>query len=270
MGYSYGGGYRTRIRFGGPLTPAVRALLIANGAAFALQVAVYLGSRQAYGGLIDWLALRPVAAIAGLRVWQFVTYSFLHEVAAALPLHILMNLFMLWMFGGDVEQALGRRRFLTLYFAAALAAGLCMIPWYHTVILGASGAVFGVMAMYGKLFPDRRVLIWGVFPVRARTLVLVLAALDLLFAVRGTETGTAHLAHVGGFVIGWFFLPLERAVMNARRERARRRTARSRQNEAEIRETVDRLLAKVGREGLNSLTGPEREFLKRAGKRLRR
>jgi membrane associated rhomboid family serine protease len=270
----YGGGYR--IRIGGRLTPTVKALLIANGAVFVLQIVFYSGHQRLAPGtplfqrlswFEQWFALTPIVAIEGLRIWQFITYSFLHDVGNLF--HILMNMFILWMFGGDVESMLGRRRFLWLYFLAALAGGLCMIPWYTTPILGASAAVFGVMAMYARLFPQRRVFIWGILPVRARTLVIGLAVLDLLAAAQGSDTGVANLAHVGGFVVGWFFLPLAYLFQQVRSEQADRQTRRRNVQDAATRQRVDQLLAKIGRDGLGSLTREEREFLARASKRPR-
>jgi len=269
----HGGGYQMRIRFGGPLTPAVKALLIANGAAFAVQIIFYIARPKgsppgAPTALEDWLGMRPSLAVGRLYLWQFVTYSFLHAVVN--PLHIAMNMFMLWMFGGDVERALGRPRFLTLYFAAAVVGGTCMIPWYFTILMGASGAVFGVMAAYARLFPERRLLFWGMFPVKARTLVLALAGINLLAAVVGSDAGVAHLAHLGGFAVGWFFLSLDRSAAEFRRARAFNRAVRTEQEDRDIRAEVDRLLAQVGRGGLGSLTGRERKFLKRTSERFRK
>jgi len=270
MGYA-SGEYRTRIRFGGRLTPAVKALLIANGAVFAVQVALHVASPATAEGFLDLFSLTPALAIGRLRLWQFITYSFLHEVRGALPFHLLFNMFMLWVFGGDVERTLGRPRFLKLYFGAALAGGLCMIPMYRGSVLGASGAVFGVMAMVGRLFPHRRLLIWGIVPVRARTLILVLAAVEMLLLVAsGGASNIAHLAHLGGFAVGWFFLSLERAGQGAQQVRRIKQERREERGDAEVRRRVDELLKKVGREGLGKLTPSERRFLKRSSERFRR
>ncbi|MFH1732500.1 MAG: rhomboid family intramembrane serine protease [Planctomycetota bacterium] len=268
-----GGGYQMRIRFGGPLTPAVKALLIANGAVFAVQIIFHVARPEGLAPgaptvFENWFAMRPVDAVGRLHLWQFITYSFLHAVTN--PLHIAMNMFMLWMFGGDVERALGRPRFLTLYLAAAAVGGICMIPWYFTMLVGASGAVFGVMAAYARLFPERRLLFRGMFPVRARTLVLVLAGINLLAAVAGSDAGVAHFAHLGGFAAGWFFLSFERSAAEFKRARDFRRAGRAEQEDRDVRAEVDRLLTKVGRDGLGSLTGREREFLNRASKRFRK
>lgn len=266
--YARSGGYRTGIGSGGLLTPAVKALLIANVVVFLSQAVLRAGWPRALNDFEDLFALTPAAALGGLRVWQFITYSFLHDTGNLL--HILFNMFMLWMFGGEVERALGRRRFLILYFAAAFAGGVCMIPMYRGSVVGASAAVFGVMAVYARLYPYRRLLVWGVFPVRARTLVLVLVGLDLLLAIQGSDSGTAHLAHVGGFALGWFFFRLERSFERFRRTRDIKGADRAERQDAEVRQKVDELLGKVGREGLGSLTEREREFLSRSSGRFRR
>jgi len=271
MGYAYG--YeRPQFRLGGTFTPAVKALIIANAVIFAVQVIFFAAltpAREMLSPFERVFALTPAVAIGGGHVWQFITYSFLHDVTS--PLHILINMLLLWMFGWEVERAFGRARFLWLYFLSAFAGGICMIPWYHVPILGASAAVFGVMATYARLFPDRRLYVWGLFPVRARTLVFVLAALDLLLAVQtARHSGVAHLAHVGGFIVGWFYLPAARAFARRRERRETARAERTEREDEEVRRRVDDLLAKVAREGIQCLTREEREFLSRASRRFRR
>jgi membrane associated rhomboid family serine protease len=281
MGYTFGTpGHRVRI--GGPITPVLKKLLIANLVVFAMQVIIYLQVGRpevspmapAYKHLTGFeqlFALTPELAIGKFRVWQFITHGFLHDVGNLM--HILFNMLLLWMFGGEVEAAIGSRRFGRLYFAAVLAGGLCMMPWYFIEpdipILGASAAVFAVLALFARLYPQRRLLVWGIIPVRARTLVLFLAGLDLLFAVSGSRTGTAHLAHLGGFAVGWFYLTFQRAAKQARTQRVGRQQERRERQDAEVRRRVDELLSKVGREGLGSLNAEEREFLKRASQRYR-
>jgi membrane associated rhomboid family serine protease len=262
----YGGGYQMRIRFGGPLTPAIKALLIANGAVFFVEIALRIAWPDGLRWFIDWFALTPALAIGRFRVWQFITHAFLHSLDFW---HIAVNMFMLWMFGGDVERALGRARFLTLYFAAALAGGVCMIPFYGDISLGASGAVFGTMAIFARLFPHRRVLLFGVFPIKMRTLAIAIVGIEVISQVIGGD-GIAHLAHLGGFAVGWFFLSFERSAAGFRRARELKKAAQADREDRDTRAEVDRLLAKVGRDGLGSLTGRERTFLKRASERYRR
>ena len=268
----YGQRPQIRFGFGGGITPAIKVLMIVNAAVFVVQILLRIAWPAGLDWFIDWFALTPTYAIKNFRVWQFITHAFLHNTE--MFWHILFNMFVLWMFGCEVERVLGRSRFLVLYFAAALAGGLCMMPWYFIdpdiPILGASGAVFGMMAMFAKLFPHRQVHLLGVFPMKVRTLALSIVGIEvlaqLISGLAGGD-GIAHLAHLGGFALGWFFLSLERSTAQFQRARQFKKTARSNREEREVREEVDELLAKVGRDGLNSLTRRERAFLKRASKR---
>ncbi len=263
------GGYQRRIQFGGGLTPTVKALLIANVTVFGVQLLLHVSVPHISERFHEMFALIPALAIGRLHLWQFFTYAFLHEVVNVLPLHLFFNMLFLWIFGGDVERSLGRKRFLHLYFGGVLAAGLCMVPMYRSAVVGASGAVFAVMAIYGRFFPHRKLLIWGLFPIKARTLVLALVGLEMLFLLTGGRGNVAHLAHLGGFAFGWFFIQLESSVKTYRDKQEKDRADREREEARKEREKVDELLAKVGREGLNSLTRSEREFLKKASKTYR-
>ena len=274
MGYD-DGRYETRVRFGPSLTPAVKTLILVNVAVFGLEILLRVASVRALNTFLDLFALQPDLALQGLRVWQFITYSFLHDVNNVL--HIGFNMVMLWMFGSEVEAALGSRRFLRLYFGAALAGGICMIPWYHSSILGASGAVFGCMAIFARLFPRRLIYIWGVVPVRARTLAIALVVIELLVSVGG-KPGTAHFAHLGGFAGGYLFLRVAEARSPAGRFRAQLAPKPKRVSDTDIerwrridagalhpvnREELERVMAKVNAEGIPGLTPGEREFLER-------
>ncbi len=264
----YGDRPQIRFGFGGGITPAIKALMIVNAAVFVVQLLLRIAWPARSEWFAEWFALVPANAIEKFRVWQFITHAFLHDPETFW--HILLNMFMLWMFGCEVERVLGRSRFLILYFAAALAGGICMIPFYEDSILGASGAVFGMMAMFARLFPHRRVLLLGVFPMKVRTLALSIVGIEViaqLVSGLAGDDGIAHLAHLGGFAVGWFFLSLERSMTQFQRAREFKKTARLNREEREVRAEVDELLAKVGRDGLNSLTNRERAFLKRASKR---
>lgn len=261
------------ISFGSRTTPAVKWLIIANVAFFAVEILLTIFDRtqKLTNMFLSFFALTPSVAILKLHVWQFVTYSFLHELAGAFPLHILMNMFMLWVFGVDIENALGTRRFLILYFASALVGGIAMIPLFNSTVWGASGAVFGVMALYARMFPDRRLLIWGVIPVRARPLIFFLVAIELLYVIGfGGQTNVAHLAHLGGFVTGWFFFWGEKQWLAHQRKVEADKSQRLIKEDAEMRRRVDEILAKVAREGIGSLTKAERDFLDEASRRFKR
>ena len=185
------------------LPPVTRALLIANGVAFLLQLVL---EYTALGPLMLW----PLGA--GFMPWQLVTYAFLHGDIA----HLLFNMLALLMFGAPVEHTWGEKRFLTFYAVCVVGAALCQLAvgaWtmsqggqaYPT--LGASGGVFGLLLAYGMLFPHQRVmLLIPPIPMKARTLVIVYGAIALLLGFTGLQPGVAHFAHLGGMLFGWLLL----------------------------------------------------------------
>lgn len=254
------------------MTRWVGRLVLAN-------VIVYL---VVYGageyGLLDLLSFAPGAVLA--RPWTLVTYMFLHGSLT----HILFNMFMLWVLGPRVEARLGGARFLALYFVSGLAAALLSMLLSPNPIIGASGAIFGVMLAYARFWPRDRLLIWGVLPIEARWFVLGLTALSLFAGFTNRiEPGVAHFAHLGGFLGGWLYLTWLQyrggAAQFRRQTRPRPtngllperdRSALSRwariPREAlhEVnRAEVDRILDKINAHGLGSLTPGERETLER-------
>jgi membrane associated rhomboid family serine protease len=187
------------------MTPAVYALIITN-------VLVYGIEKLMTQSMIDTFALWPYGFVsfsgAEFRPWQLITYSFLHDPASIV--HIVLNLYALYAFGGEIERTLGTRRFVWMYGAAVLAAGITQLivvtMSMHAGIrpvptLGASGGVFGVLLSFGLLFPHRRVmLVIPPIPMPAWVLVTAYAGIELANGVFGSRTGIAHFAHLGGMV----------------------------------------------------------------------
>jgi membrane associated rhomboid family serine protease len=182
-----------------------RLLIGVNVAVFALEAI-------AGPGLLARFALWPVghfilpqfATPVGFELWQLITCGFLH----ANFLHVAINMYALWMFGSDVERALGSRHYLTLYFASLLSSSITQLlvvsmmtstGVYPTV--GASGAIFGVLLAFGILFPRRTiVLLIPPIPMPAIVFVILYALLELFSGVFGTNQGVAHFAHLGGMI----------------------------------------------------------------------
>jgi membrane associated rhomboid family serine protease len=197
------------------MTPIVRLLIFANVGVFALQS---LAADRLYLQFALWpLGRHPVegGGFVGFEPWQLVTYAFLHGGLA----HIALNMYALYAFGGMVERALGTQRFLWLYAASVLSAGLVQL-WVVTATLdqtigptvGASGGVFGVLLAFAMLFPHSRVmLLFPPIPMKAWMLVAGYAVIELTSGVLGTSQGVAHFAHLGGMLgafivllaIGW-------------------------------------------------------------------
>ena len=193
--------YTPQIGLGGRITPGIKALLLANVSVFVVQV---MASQLFDTGIEPYFGLRPVDVYRNFWVWQLVTYMFLH--ATGWLSHLLLNMLMLWMFGTEVERAWGTREFLKYYFICGIGAGLmtCLIFPYSTTI-GASGAVFGVMLAYGLMFPNRQILFWFIFPMRAISFVLLCTGIEL-FSLLSLSDGVAHFAHLGGMLFGFLYL----------------------------------------------------------------
>lgn len=181
----------------GMMTPAVKNLILATVAVFLLQVLAPRLVSVYYFGLV------PALVIGKLFVWQLVTYMFLHGSFG----HIFFNMFALWMFGVELERTWGTREFVKFYFLTGVAAGISNVLWnWGDMIptIGASGAVYGILAAYALFFPDRYVYLYFLFPIKMKYLALILGAFEFLSAY--SQDGIAHVAHLGGMVVGFFYL----------------------------------------------------------------
>ena len=174
----------------------VRTILIVTIASFLLETG-------AGAGMIATFALWPLQA--RFMPWQLVTYAFLH----ANIIHLVFNMYGLWMFGSELENLMGRRAFFRLYFAGVFSAGIVQLlaasqsgSVYPTV--GASGGVFGILLAYGMFFPNRTIVLL-IPPVilPAWLFVALYAGIELTLGVTGTQEGVAHFAHLGGMIGGY-------------------------------------------------------------------
>lgn len=208
------------------LPPITRNLLIANVVCYLLQLLA--GSLRI--DLTDLLGLHFVLA-DDFRVWQLVSYMFLHGSLT----HLFFNMFSLWMFGGLIERTLGAKRFLTYWMVCGIGAGICQEFWqtgqyfveglnnYPMVntgsaiismgdylnlwtTIGASGACYGVLLAFGMLFPNERImLLLPPIPMKAKYFVAGYAAIELISAYASNDN-VAHFAHLGGMLFGWLLL----------------------------------------------------------------
>jgi membrane associated rhomboid family serine protease len=252
-----------RFSFGPASTgSAVRGLLIANGVLFLLQLV--LGWQ-----VIAALGLVPALVLRQFSVWRLFTYMFLHGGV----LHLAFNMFVLWMFGSEIERHWGRDRFLFYYVLTGLGAGVASVllqPNSLRPVIGASGAVFGLLVAFALMFPSRVVYVFMLFPMRAKYFVILLGVLELVFSL-DRAGGIAHFAHLGGLVTGYVFLRhrylahLLKAVFSQRRQRKRSAASiREEQKLVDLRGEVDRILDKITREGIDSLTPKEKRILEKA------
>ena len=178
---------------------ATMGLLVVNIAFYLISLLV--------PRMVVYLALTPILVIRAKAYWQIVTYMFLHGGT----MHILFNMLALFLFGTQLERRLGSTEFLLYYFITGIGAGLAtlVVNWYSGMgmvpVVGASGAIYGLLLAYATLFPDSRLYIFGFFPLRAPVAVLLFAGLNLFSLLSNTGTGVAHLTHLAGFVFGYFY-----------------------------------------------------------------
>ncbi len=259
-----------------PLTPMVRRLLKLNVGVFAGYFLLWLASPPAANECVRWFGLDPLLWRQGfpfVPLWQLGSYAFLHS--ALDPMHLLFNMLLLYFFGTMLESTLGSGRFLAVYGGAGIF-GACLhlvaelaMGHAHPVI-GASGAVLGVLVATAVLRPDTMVL-FLIFPIRLRWLaagIVGLDAMQLLITMRaGGADMVAHFVHLGGALYG--FVAARRGWIRWdplgawQAKRAVAQVERHQQDQARL----DSLLKKIHGQGLGSLTQAEKDFLKRTSRR---
>ncbi len=277
-----------RMKFGpNKMGDGVRQLLIANVAVFMLSQIMGMGI---WAG---WFGLNPHDVIFGLRIWQPFTYMFLHGGFW----HIAMNMLMLWMFGSELEGIWGRKEFLRFYVVTGAGAGVfSLVPYFIGVlsgyrgtipsIIGASGAVYAILLAYAVTYPDRKVLVYMLVPIKVKYLMLIMGFMT--FASVGNGDGISHITHLGGLVVGWFYLRKNgryrglnipwrqwlrrftkiRIVNDDTQHHSRPTATRPQQqgwhrvrSETELRKEMDSLLDKITRVGYENLSNTEKERL---------
>jgi membrane associated rhomboid family serine protease len=178
------------------IPPTTQSLIGINVIAFALQL--MLGG-EVFGALALW----PIGTDFG--PWQVLSYGFLHGSL----MHLLFNMFGLYMFGSDVERVLGQRRFLVYYLICIVSAAIAQLIVTYVMgsqhpTVGASGAVFGLLLAFGMMFPRRTVvLLLPPIPMPAWLFVTLYGVIELYLGITGTASGVAHFAHLGGMVGGY-------------------------------------------------------------------
>ena len=196
--------YRTGIGFGSGVMPAgVKQLILITGGVYLVQLVV--------PAVTVYLGLYPPAVLS-LEVWRLFTYMFLHGGL----FHLLMNMFVLYMFGSQLEQVWGRRRFLRYYLLCGVGAGFfALLPlpaFFDALHIGASGAVYGLLLAFGLLFPSAQVYLLGILPMSARHMVILFGFISLAGSLSATSGGVSHIAHLGGLVVGYVLLRRDRLL----------------------------------------------------------
>lgn len=188
------------------MTPAIRWLVVSCLGIWLLElIGLAVLGPERLEQVLSYLGLwRPWP-----YAWQLVTYQFLHDPSGIA--HVAFNMFALWMFGRHLDRRWGWRSFIAYYLTCGVGAGLfhvamaSVLPQHQGLVMGASGAVLGVLVAFGMTFPEQTVLLFFVIPMKAKHVVLLFAALELLLAWN-PQGGVANLAHLGGMLTGWLYL----------------------------------------------------------------
>jgi membrane associated rhomboid family serine protease len=200
-----------------PITRAVKWLVIANVAIWVVGVLILQGLILRDGSLFLWFGLIPERVVNAFWFWQPITYMFIHSQGV---MHVVFNMLMLWWLGSELEARWGSRFFLIYYFVSGIGAAaiyMAAVVGYFLVtnnfapltipVVGASGAIFGLLVAYGILFGERLVFFMMLFPMKARYFVMLLGGIEIVMLLESGFRGEiANLAHLGGIISGFLFL----------------------------------------------------------------
>lgn len=195
------------------LTPAVKTIFLINCGFFLFWTILSLFSGVGVVAgflniLIELTANTPSLSLGRFMIWQVVTYMFVHLD----PFHLLFNMLILWFFGPALEGRWGTLRFWNFYLVVGAGAGLLYSVFTvfsgggHIPVIGASGALYGVLLAFAAYYPNAMVYFWGIFPIPIKYLVAIVVLFDLFSTMGGRATGISYLTHICGFGIAFLYL----------------------------------------------------------------
>ena len=158
--------------------------------------------------LVYWLSLIPGFVNNYGWAWQFVSYMFVHGSF----MHLFFNMFALLMFGRTLERYLGTREFLLFYFLCGILGGVVSYAFYlilgigNVAVMGASGSIYAMLFLCAVLFPNSRLLLFFIFPVKMPYAVMIYIAIEIFSQVFGVSNGVAHLIHLSCILIAWLYV----------------------------------------------------------------
>jgi membrane associated rhomboid family serine protease len=260
-------------RYSGLFPPTIKWLLIANAAMYFVPQMVFVNNLDSFHRIFG---LVPALVWGKGFIWQLVTYMFLHGSFW----HIVMNMFILWMFGAELERTWGSREFTKFYFIAGIGAGIINVIFAllrpamaNVPIIGASGAIYGLLVAYAMLFPERYVYVYFLIPVKVKYLVIFLVGLEFFSTYQ--PDGVAHFAHLGGALVGFLYLKYDFRWRLARwspleyfHKLKAEALAKKRQQGLNLMDEVDAILDKINQVGYDNLTRKEKKILEKASDRL--
>ena len=255
-------------------TEAIKILIGVNIIIFLLKIISQNPATPFFNPIVDLFGLSSGAVWP--RIWQPFTYLFIHKDF----LHVFFNMFVLWMFGSELESIWGRKAFLRYYFTTGVSAGFVWLMLNlsnanHT-LAGASGAVYGILLAFGMMFPNRTVYLYFLFPIKVKYLVMFLVATEFILSM-STTSDISHITHLSAVVIGFVYLRyfwrwkdirfsirkyVRELVLTIQNQKETRRTKLQRE--------VDQILDKINTVGYDGLSKEEKETLYATSRKLYR
>jgi len=255
-------------------TDAIKILVSINFSIYVLQS--ISGKEDVFFRLFG---LVPSTFISDLMLWQPFTYMFLHApfYSSVGISHILLNMLGLWVFGRELEQAWGKTHFLKYYFITGVGSGLITYLFQmgsDNPVIGASGAVYGVLLAYGVSYPNRMLYIWGIIPVKSMWLVIIMGSIAF-FGVLGNADGISHVTHISGMVIGYFLLKKrwrwKDVLFAIRKKTIEFQVQRHEEKDIKVnmlQKDIDMILEKIQKLGFSGLSDEEKSKLYEASKKM--
>ena len=248
-------------------TDAIKVLIIINIGMYLLQI---ITGSQLEMVKVFGLSTRTIWPL----IWQPFTYMFLHGGVW----HVAINMFVLWMFGSELESLWGKNEFLKYYFVTGIGAGILWlffnIGGSNAILIGASGAVYGILMAYGLIFPNRTVYLYFLFPVKVKWFVLFIGAIAFISSM-GTGSNISHLTHLSGMLIGYLYLRFSdhwrNITFNFRKKIVEFKTTQRKkvkEQETKFQQEVDMLMDKANICGWESLSDEEQVRLQSSSWKL--
>jgi len=241
-------------------TDAIKILISINALLFLLR---YIAQSQFDLAQIFGLSSNSVWPM----IWQPFTYMFIHGDF----FHVFMNMFVLWMFGSEMESIWGKKEFLKFYFITGIGSGLIWLVFNfsgNAVLIGASGAIYGTLLAYGLMFPNRKVLIYFLFPVKVKYFVIFLGLMAFVSSLSYSGSNISHLTHLSGMMIGFVYMKSKWTIkrfsllLNSYLASIKyKKSIKKEKQLANIQANVDKLLDKVSEVGFDSLSEDEKDKL---------
>ena len=253
-------------------TDAIKVIVWSNIIIFLLKIISQNPTTPLFNPVVDLFGLS--SSDVWPRFWQPLTYLFIHKDF----LHVFFNMFVLWMFGSELESIWGRRFFLKYYFLTGIGSGLVWLALNITntnyVLAGASGAVYGVLLAFGMMFPNRTVYLYFLFPIKVKYLVMILVAAEFILSMN-SASDISHITHLSAVLIGFIYLRYhwrwKDIKFSIRKHFAELNFTIKNKNETKrliLQQEIDHILDKINKVGYDALSKEEKDTLYTSSRKL--